>query len=129
MKNFDKWNEVKKNLNKKNKLIIPKEREIYWASIGINIGFEQDGKGDKFSRPVLVFKTFSKNMFFAIPLSTKRKKGSWFFEFNFIENEISTALIVQGKILDTKRLENRLGMINKDDFEQLTLQVKKLLNV
>ena len=129
MKKFDEWNGVKKELNIKSKIVIPKEREIYWASIGTNIGFEQDGKGAEFSRPVLVFKTFSKNMFYAIPLSTKRREGSWFFEFSFIENEISTALIVQGKMLDTKRLEDRLGMIHKNDFDKLKQKVRELLNV
>jgi len=129
MKKYDEWNEIKKDLNIKSKYAIPKEREIYWASIGTNIGFEQDGKGTDFSRPVLIFKTFSKNMFYAIPLSTKRKTGSWFFEFSFIEDEISTALIVQGKMLDTKRLEDRLGMISKDDFSKLKIKVKELLNV
>ncbi len=129
MKKFDEWNSLKKKINSKIKFVIPKEREIYWASIGTNIGFEQDGKGTEFSRPVLIFKTFSKNIFYAIPLSSKRKYGSWFFEFSFIKNEISTALIVQSKILDTKRLENRLGMIGKDDFESLKVKIKELLNV
>ena len=40
MKEFDKWNELKSTLhNKKDKIVIPKEREVYWASIGLNIGF------------------------------------------------------------------------------------------
>jgi len=55
-----------------NKKIIPqiKQREIYWANIGENIGFEQNGKGDNFMRPLLIFKKFSNNIFFGIPLST-----------------------------------------------------------
>ena len=31
-----------------------KERDIFWVSIGQNIGYEQNGKSDIFSRPVLI---------------------------------------------------------------------------
>jgi len=87
MKNFDKWNELKITLhNKKEKIVIPKEREVYWASIGLNIG---------------------------IPLSTQSKEGSFFFEF-LLNGEKSNALIVQGRLFDTKRLENR----NRNDRQR-----------
>ena len=81
-KKFDEWNNIKQKLhNKKSKIIIPKNREIYWASIGVNVGFEQDGKGEIFSRPVLVVKRYSKNLFFGVPLSTQIKEGSFFYTF------------------------------------------------
>jgi len=38
-------------------------------------------------------------------------------------------LIVQGRLFDTKRLENRVGMINKDDFEVIKIKIKELLDV
>ena len=31
MKEFDKWNEIKKDLDIKKKNVIPKEREVYWG--------------------------------------------------------------------------------------------------
>ena len=43
-KKFDLWNIKKKEINKKEKEIQFREREIWWISIGVNIGFEQDGK-------------------------------------------------------------------------------------
>jgi len=82
-KKFTSWNNIKINIEKKKEKIYFKEREIYWANIGENIGFEQGGKGDDFTRPLLIFKKFSNNIFFGIPLSTKRKNGSFFFEFIF----------------------------------------------
>lgn len=119
MKNFDQWNEVKKNLHRKEKIASFKEREIYWTNIGENVGFEQAGKGDDFTRPVLILKKFTKNMFFGIPLSTKSKSGSFFFEFNFLGDKPSTALLMQARMFDVKRLDKRMGMIHKDDFENL----------
>lgn len=128
MKKFDEWNSIKKGLDTKLKIVIPKEREVYWASIGENVGYEQNGKGNIFSRPVLIIKRFSKNMFFGVPLSTKTRKGSFFYNFRFLD-ETSNALIVQGRLFDTRRLENRLGMIDKVDFENIKRNLKDLLNV
>lgn len=54
-------------------------------NMGKNIGFEQDGKSDNFVRPVVVVKGFKKNMFFSIPLSTKKKRVSLIIDFNFIK--------------------------------------------
>ena len=69
-------------------------------------------------------------MFFGIPLSTQRKKeGSFFFEFNFKNDDISTALIVQGKLFDAKRLDRKIGKISIDDFEKLKLKFKGLFDV
>jgi len=36
---------------------------------------------------------------------------------------------VQGRLFDTKRLENRIGMINKDDFANIKKSLKELLDV
>jgi hypothetical protein len=30
------------------------KREIWWCSLGVNVGFEQDGTGTNYDRPVLV---------------------------------------------------------------------------
>ena len=91
------------------KVILPKERELCW----VRISNEQNRKGEVFSRPVTIIKGFSHNMFFGIPLSTK----------------ISNALIAQGRLFDTKRLENRLSMISKDDCENIKNNLKGLLDV
>ena len=54
MKKFDEWNEVKKQVHNRNNIIHFKEREVYWASIGENVGFEQNGKGSDCSNPVSI---------------------------------------------------------------------------
>ena len=70
MKNFDTWNELKKEIDERENIIQFKEREIYWARIGENVGFEQNGKGAELSRPVLIVKKLNKQLFFGVPLST-----------------------------------------------------------
>ncbi len=126
-KKFNDWNEVKKRVNQKSEIITFKQRDIYWANMGQNIGFEQNGKGNDFMRPVLVFRKLSKHIFFGIPLSTQPKEGSFFYNFSFLEGKHSNALLVQMKMYDVKRLDRRLGMISKDDFEKLELKMKGLM--
>jgi mRNA interferase MazF len=55
-KDFDKWNEQKKELDKKQKDMLFKEREIWWCNLGLNIGDEENGKGEKSTRPILIIK-------------------------------------------------------------------------
>jgi len=128
MKKFDEWNEVKKSISQEKNVVYFIERDIFWASIGVNIGFEQDGKGDIFSRPVLILKKYSKNIFLGIPLSTKIKEGSFFFSFK-LNGKVSNALLVQSRSYDSKRLENKIGMISKNDFELLKKRFRELVNV
>ena len=127
-KEFDKWNDVKKNLNEIENKVYFKERDIFWASIGKNIGFEQNGKSELYSRPVLIMKKFSRNMFFGIPLSTQLKQGSFFFEFE-LNGSKSNALLVQGRLYDSKRLEMKIGTISKEEFGNLKIKLRKLLDI
>jgi len=129
MKKFNEWNEVKKKINVKEKIPHIRQREIYWANIGENIGFEQNGKGEDFMRPLLIFKKFSNTMFFGIPLSTQQKEGNWFFEFTFLEDKPSTALIVQGRLFDAKRLDRKIGKMSIEDFGNLKMKFKGLFDV
>ncbi len=128
-KKFDIWNEVKKRTDSKKVVANFKEREIYWANIGENIGFEQCGKGEDFMRPLLVFRKFNNNMFFGIPLSTTIREGSFFFEFEFLNGTKSSALLVQTKMFDVKRLDRKIGMIHKEDFRKLEDKFKTLLKL
>lgn len=62
-KDFGPWMSVKSfEHNRENKQTYYKEGEVYWMSIGVNVGSEQDGKGRKFARPVLIVKGFSSTL-------------------------------------------------------------------
>ena len=125
--NLDKWNKVKKGTEKENIKIYYKERDIFWTRLGENIGFEQNGKGDEFQRPVIVLKRYTNDIFLGIPLSTTKRDGSFFFQFSFLENKISTALLVQHKLYSKKRLIKKIGMINKNDFQNLKIKLYDLI--
>lgn len=55
-KRFSEWIGLKEKLHKAGKLPKIKEGDIWWCSIGENVGVEINGKSEFFSRPVLVLK-------------------------------------------------------------------------
>ena len=124
---FDQWNEVKKDTSKDDFLVGFKTRDIFNIKMGQNMGFEQNGKGKEFIRPVLIYKKLTKDMFIGIPLTTTNRQGSFFFDFEFLENKISTAILIQTRLFSSKRLLNKIGVININDYEKLKGKYLKLL--
>jgi mRNA interferase MazF len=67
----DAWNELKKKLETATDQPrgFPKEGEVWMCSLGKNIGYEQNGTNENFSRPVLIVKKFNNHIFWSVPLS------------------------------------------------------------
>ena len=128
---YNNWNEIKIIIEYENIVVGFKERDIFYMNMGKNIGFEQDGKGKNFVRPVVVIKGFNKNMFFGIPLSTKIKEGKFYYKFQFQKKDElveNIALLSQMRLFSTKRLLNKIGVISKEDFESLKNKFKSLID-
>ena len=85
-KNFFEWHRRKELIDQNFGRLYFHEREVWWCSLGVNVGFEQDGKGEKFARPVLVFKKFNNECFWALPLTTKIKKNRFHSIVNLNDN-------------------------------------------
>ena len=113
-----KWIELKINLWTKKDRVVFKQGEIWWCSLGFNLGEEIFGKGEKFTRPVLIFKKFTSNSFLGLPLTTHGKKGSWYVEIT-IHSEKRWIMLNQARVLDKKRLTNRIGVLDDNDFEKV----------
>lgn len=128
---FDDWNKVKKTTNQNKRNLGIKTREIFWAKIGLNIGYEQNGKGKNFARPVIITKKLTSELFIGIPTTTTlRESNNYFHVFSYYDKDKNllkvTALILQLKVFSTKRLMNKIGMINKNDFEKVLKKSKDL---
>jgi len=54
LKKFFDWTELKIKIHSQERVFYFREREIWWTSLGLNIGFEQNGKNKRFERPVLI---------------------------------------------------------------------------
>ena len=130
MKKYDKWNEVKKDIVIKNKNLTFKVREIYWLSVGQNIGYEIYGKGDEYLRPVLILRKFSKESFLGIPLTSVSKDDMFHFEFTPIDKvKINYAILSQIKLFSAKRIKSKMGKISQDDFKSLKEKLKVLIDL
>lgn len=129
MKDFDSWNGLKKNIegeeNDPNKY--PKEGEVWMSSLGRNIGFEQNGSGDSFSRPVLIIKKFNNHMFWAIPLSSKQKDLDFYYNFIDPQNQKVSAILAQMKLVSVKRLKRKMYDIPTELFESMKAKLRLFL--
>ena len=129
-KNYETWTPIKTKINNCNlRPMGYKERDIWHASIGENIGFEQDGKGKRFDRPVLILRGFNKKICSIIPLSTTEKRGKFYYAFDGKTGKISVSLLSQIKIIDTSRLRHKIGTINKEDFLRIKKEIINLYNL
>lgn len=126
MKHFDDWNNVKKCANARNTRALFKEGDVWWCSLGVNVGDEQDGKGRHFSRPVLILKKFNQNIFLGLPLSTAIKENRFYHRLHFKGIDQSVVLS-QLRLLDAKRLENRMGDLPSHECEKVKEKLKRLL--
>jgi mRNA-degrading endonuclease toxin of MazEF toxin-antitoxin module len=128
LKNFDSWNDIKKKISKDTKPRSFQEMDIFNVKIGKNVGFEQNGVGNQYVRPVIILKKFNRHFFYAIPLSTTTKKSPYNFEFEFKKGVESVALLSQLRNMDAKRLLNKIGKIKKDDFLELKKRLKEIID-
>lgn len=128
-KNFDEWNKIKKRIEHNFSKIkkFPQEGEIWMSSFGLNIGFEQDGIGKDFSRPVLILKRFHNKMFWVLPLSTKQKKLDFYFNFTYPFNKNVSIIVAQIKLMSIKRIQRKIYTLDKDIFIKVKNITKSFL--
>lgn len=126
-KDFDKWNKNKKQIHINNENKFYCEREVWWCSLGINIGFEQDGKGEDFSRPILVIKGFSKDVLLCIPLTTKLKEGIYYSDIDLGDGIKRKVILSQIRLIDSKRLEEKICTIDEIQFNVIKQKIIQLI--
>lgn len=125
-KDFQKWHDKKSQVNNIVKRLFFHEREIWWCALGVNIGFEQDGRGERFARPILVFKKFNNEVFWAIPLSTKIKKGKFYVPIEFEDGLPRVVIISQLRLVDARRLMDKIGTLSGDNYKLIQKAVINL---
>ena len=125
---FDNWNNLKQKIENKEPVQF-RQGQIYFMSIGQNIGYEIYGKKELYLRPVLVYKKLSKQTFIGIPLSSKQKDGTYFYTFRYTTKTLSTALLNQIRVFDIKRAEYFDGNIKISDLAKLKYKLLNLLDI
>lgn len=126
---FNNWCKLKQIINNKNtENIFFKEADIWRSSLWQNIKTESNWKWENYRRPILVLKKLSSDNLICIPLSTKIKKWTWFYQYN-LHWEKYTALLYQIKMIHKNRLRLKIWQIDEKDFLEIKKRLKNLLNL
>ena len=103
------------------------EREVWFSSLGANIGSEQDGKGDYFLRPIVIIRKFSDHTFWAIPLTRALKNDKCHFVFSIDRYGENAAILSQMRLIDARRLRYRIAFLSEVDSRLINEKLKALL--
>lgn len=126
-KDFDKWNKEKKKLDATAPTIFCHKREIWWCALGLNVGFEQHSMSEDFSRPVVVIRRFTDDMFWGVPLTTKINDDVPFRVRITVDGVQNDAMILQMRSYDRKRLRRKLGVVPKLEFSRIINLIKSVI--
>jgi mRNA-degrading endonuclease toxin of MazEF toxin-antitoxin module len=126
-KDFDVWNKLKKEIDNSKTDFYVQTRQIWWCSLGVNIGSEQNGHGECFERPVIVIRKYTSDTFLCIPLTTKEKSGNYYYKMGDNLEITSYAILSQAKVLDRKRLRRLIGMVPHKEFHEIIDRYKNLI--
>ena len=126
MKRFFEWIRLKQKLDR-NDYAPPlvEESDVWWASLGENVGYEIQGKDHNFTRPVIIYKKLSYKFFLVIPLTTQPHRGTWYASYSFKGRQV-TACLHQIRAIDYRRLYSRLGQMDKASFARVREAFRKL---
>ncbi|KKP55890.1 MAG: hypothetical protein UR50_C0014G0005 [Parcubacteria group bacterium GW2011_GWC1_34_10] len=127
LKIFTDWTKIKVAVHLSEKEVYPKVKEIWWASLGQNIGVEINGKNENFERPVLILKVFNNNFILVVPISSTKKEGRYYYIFKNTENKNNILILSQLKSISSKRLIRKVGDMSSEDFMIIRDKIKKLI--
>ena len=118
-KDFRPWHDKKTVINSADGAALFHEREVWWCSLGSNIGYEQDGRGESFTRPVVILTKFNLDSCLIVPLTTRSKTGKYYFPVGDIDQRSAVAVLSQVRYIDRKRLAVKITTLNSDIFQSL----------
>jgi mRNA-degrading endonuclease toxin of MazEF toxin-antitoxin module len=127
-KDFDRWNMVKKNIDKKYKNKHVKSGKMYWCVLGINVGCEENGDELFYRRPVFVYSKIDYYRCLIIPITTSGRKYKNKKKLGLIKGRKNYLLLDQLRVIDTKRILDEVKVNNHKQSIKATKTVKDYLN-
>ena len=125
-KDFNRWNEVKKQTNAEEPRLYT-VREIWWCRLGVNVGTEQDGRGENFLRPAVILRGFGPEACLVTPLTTSTREHPLRVSAGIVDGRPARANLSQLRVVDTRRLVEKIGFLKKGIFTNMRKVVRGLL--
>lgn len=140
---LDQWNEFKKiiqtqrkknQLNKKN-VFYGSVGDIHSCRLGINIGYEENGKWCLYARPVLIIKKIG-IMYFVVPMTTSEKHNIYHHilnntQLNYHKSQtpvpVSTLILSQVRVVDASRFSHKIATVSLSEMSLIKEKLKTLL--
>lgn len=123
---FIAWTKLKIRIHLFEKETFFQEREIWWASLGANIGHEQDGKHEIFERLILVLKKFNLELMWTLPFTSTEKIGRYYHLIEYHGRKYFVVLS-QLRLISAKRLRRKIRTLPWVEFKIVCEKVKDLL--
>ncbi len=122
-KDFWRWHTKKEEINNTKGTALFHEREVWWCTLGTNVGYEQDGGSELFTRPVVILSKFNLDTCLIVPLTARPKEGKYYFSVGAVSGRDAVAVLSQIRFVDRKRLTVKIATMDKDVFRALTKAV------
>jgi mRNA interferase MazF len=122
------WNAVQARMQISVQSQFPVRKQIWWASIGQNIGVEVNGKNNRFERPVLVLYAFNSHSLLVAPLTSTTDKHRFLIKFEHC-GKIESVNISQLRTLSGKRFIKKISIMPANDFERVLTAIQEFLSI
>ena len=127
-KDFDAWNKTKKQVDADVREVFGYPREVWWCSLGVNIGSEIDGKNENFERPVIILRVYNKETMLVLPTTGRAKEDKFHLPLEIDGQNPETkerykklvyVKLTQARVISNKRLLRKVDVIGDKDFERI----------
>lgn len=122
---YDSWNEQKKKVAQLARTRFVRKGDVLMVKLGKNVGYEQDGKGEDFLRPVLVLRVFTKDALFVVPLTTVPKVHKYYVSIGQVGTEENFAIISQARFLDARRIVYEKGSVTSSVVKKVAAAIAR----
>lgn len=125
-KDFAGWAKVAEMLEDRERKVDVKPGVIFWAHVGVGVGLEEVGKGEEFTRPVLVLERLNQRIVLAIPITSQKKEGANCREI-VVAGKIEYLLFDQLRTIDVKCLEQVIDEVDSVTLKKLRGDLLRIL--
>jgi mRNA interferase MazF len=124
---FAHWTKKKIHIHASDIRNFPRERQIWWASLGQNIGVEVNGKNEMFERPVLVIKRYSEDASLVVPISSAIREDIYHVSFINHKGENNAVNLSQVRSISSKRFIRKIGKMSVLDYSGIKERLREII--